>query len=530
MTELVDALLLVIGVAAVSGLARFARVSGPILLVLVGLAASYLPNVPDYELSPEVVLLFFLPLLLYSGALSSSYLQIRANLRPIALLSVGLVVFTAVVVGLVAHLVVPGLPLTAAFTLGAIVAPPDAVAAMAVGRRAGLPRRVTTILEGESLLNDATALVLFRVSVAAVVTGAFSVAEAAGRFLLASVGGVAVGVAVSWLLSRLRRHLDDPLVDNTVSLLTPFLAYLPAEAASASGVIAVVVTGLYLAHRGPLLLSYAARLQAQSVWRMVDFLLEGIVFLLIGLQLRRIIAGLPAVPAPRLAGYAAAVLGTVVLTRVAWVFPATYLPRRLSRRPRERDPSPRWQLPAVVSWAGPRGVVSLAAALAIPLTTRSGAPFPQRNLILFLVFTVILGTLVLQGLSLPAVIRRLGLHADPQRDTLAEAAARHAAARAARERLEELLADVKREPPADVVQRLRDETEVRSNAAWERLGERRDAPETPAAAYRRLRREMLRAERAVFVRFRDEGRLDDEVLRRVQRDLDLEEAILVSGD
>jgi Na+/H+ antiporter len=513
---------LLIGATSVAGLARRLRFPAPILLVLVGLAVAFVPGVPDYTLDPELVLLLILPPLLYSAALESSFVGFRANLRPIGFLSVGLVLATTIAVGFAVHAVVPGVPLAAAFALGAIVAPPDAVAAAAIGRELGLPRRVLTILGGESLVNDATALTAYRVALGAATGGGMSLLGGVGMFAVAALGGVAVGLALAPLLHRLRVRITEPVLENTLSLVTPFVAYFAAEEVGASGVLAVVVVGLYLSHHQGAT-SYAARLQSAAVWRMIDFLLESVVFALIGLQLPAVLTGLGGRNPITLAGYAALVLGVVVVVRVVWVFPFTYVPRWVSRRIRDRDPSPPWKLPAVIAWAGMRGVVSLAAAFAL------GADFPARDLILFLTFVVVLGTLVVQGFTLPWVIRRLGVGGGEDfADHLAEASAQHRAAAAAMDRLDQLVEEADPAPPPEVVDRLRSMTEHRRNGAWERLGgtSGADAGETPSAAFRRLRQQMLAAERAAFLDLRDEGHLDDEVLRQVMYELDLEEAML----
>jgi monovalent cation/hydrogen antiporter len=521
--HLVDTLLLVGGAAAVAGVARRLGWSAPLLLVLAGLGASYLPAVPDYKLDPDIVLYLILPPLLFAAAWQSSVISFRQNLRAIALLSVGLVLFTTFVVGVVGYLAIPALPLAAAFTLGAIVAPPDAVAATAIGRRLGLPRRLVRILEGESLVNDATALTAYRVAVTAATAGSFSWLVGFGEFSLAAVGGVAIGFALAAVALLVLRPLHDPVLENTVVLLTPFLGYGLAEKVHASGVLAVVIAGLVLGHTSPRRQSYATRLQGLMIWKMIGFLLESVVFALIGLQLPAVLESLSGRPAGELAIAVVAVLGAVIVARFIWVYPATYLPRRLIRRVRERDPMPPWSYPTVIGWAGMRGVVSLAAAFALP------ADFPQRDLILFLTFSVVIGTLVLQGFTLPWLIRRLGVTAEESAvDTLAEAAAQHAAATAALQRLDELLAE-NGAIPEETVQRLREKAEIRQLGAWERLGGGTAGPgnsETPSASYRRLRRSMLEAERAVFIQLRDEGRIDDDVLRRVQHELDLEEAML----
>jgi len=524
MHALMEIVGLLVGVLVVAGLARRYSLPAPLLLILAGVVVALIPGVPDYELDAEFVLILVLPPLLYSAAINGSLLDFKANLRAIGLLSVGYVLFCTALVGLVAWALIPGMPPGAAFALGAVVAPADAVAAVAIARRLGLPSRILTILEGESLVNDATAITALRVATAAVVTICFSWLEAGTRFLWASAGGVVIGLAVAFAISAIRRRLDDPVVENALSLITPFLAFIPAEELGASGVVSVVLTGLILGHRSSDLLTSAARLQAQSVWRMIDFALESLVFALIGLQLRGLIEALDAYPVNRLVLYAAAVCATVVLSRFLWVFPVTYLPRWLSPRLASRDPAPSWQSMAVISWAGMRGVVTLAAALSIPLVTESREEFPHRDLIIFLSFCVIAVTLIGQGGTLPWVIRHLNVRRDDTQDLLAEAQAAHTAASAALKRLDELI-EAEEELPPGVADRLRDKSEQRRLRAWERLGGQ-DA-ETPTAAYRRLRLEVLQVERDSLVQMRNEGRITDEVLRVLQEDLDIEEALIV---
>lgn len=529
MDSLLQALLLIVGVAGVAGLARRYNWSAPVLLVVAGLVVSAVPGVPDYRLDPELVLVFFLPPLVYSAALNSSLTAVRANARPIGLLSVGLVAFTTAAVAVVARTVVPGLTWSAAIALGAILGPTDAVAATAIARRVGLPARIVTVLEGESLLNDATALVTLRVAVAAAVSGSVSLTDIGRRIVLAVVGGTAVGLGAAYVIAFLRRRTDDPLIENTLSLLTPFFAYLPAEALGASGVLAVVVTGLRLSHDAPILLSPAARLQEHAIWSLIDFLLEGVVFALIGLQLPMIVSNLTGHSVASLVGAAAAVTAAVVISRYVWIFPVMYLPR-LVPAIRHNDPTPTWRVPAVLSWAGMRGVVSLAAAFSLPLTTKSGAPFSDRDVIIFLTLVVIVATLVGQGFTLSRVVRWSGLRRDETAELLEEAAAQQRAAQAAVSRLAALTADG--ETPDGVAEQLKEKAEWRQNSAWERLGGSSGGVpgrETPSAAYRRLRLEMLLAERGEFLALRDRGRITDDVLRRVQRDLDLEEAILSRG-
>ncbi|MCK2217362.1 Na+/H+ antiporter [Actinomadura sp. ATCC 31491] len=517
-------LLLVAGGAiAVAAVARRKGWPAPLLLVAAGLLVS--PLVPAVPLDPELVLYVFLPPLLYSAALDSSYLRLRDVKRAVALLSIGLVLFTAVVVGFVVHLMLPALPMPLAFALGAIIAPPDAVAAVAVGRRLGLPRQALTILIGESLFNDATALTLYRVAIGALTGGTIDLMHSGWQFLTATAGGVAIGLALAVAFAWLFTLTRDSLVENTLMLLIPFAAYLAAETVHASGVIAVVIVGLYLGYRMHLR-GFGTRLVSDAVWKVTDFFLETIVFALIGLQLVTVIRGISGYSAWQVAGYAAAVLGVTILTRFVWVFTATSVIKLLSRR---GSRAPTRQQSVILGWAGMRGVVSLAAAFALP----PGVPPRDRAMLLFLTFTTVIGTLLVQGTTFPALIRRLGVSSDQEQyeDRLAEAAAQQAALEAGLAELERLVAEQDNEPDEiqkQVIDQLREKSWRRSLSAWERLGggTGQGGAETPSNLYRRLRREMLQAERQVFVRLRDERRLDDEVLREVMAQLDFEEAIL----
>ncbi|MFJ1710229.1 Na+/H+ antiporter [Streptomyces sp. NPDC088260] len=516
---------LVAASTAVAGAARRTPVPAPLLLVAAGLIASYLPGVPTYTLDAHVVLPLLLPPLLYTAAVDSSYLDLRANLRPVALLSVGYVLFATVAVGWLAYRLVPDLPLTAALVLGAVVAPPDAVTAAAIARRVGLPGRVTTVLQGESLVNDATAITAYKVALAAAVGEGMSWGAGIGEFFLAAVGGVVVGLVLMVPLHWLRTHLREALLQNTLSLLIPFVAYAAAERVHASGVLAVVVVALYLGHRS-WQVDFATRLQEEAVRKMVAFVLESAVFALIGLQLPFVLKGLGAYAVGDAVWYAVLVFLAVVVVRFVWVFPATYLPRWLSRRIRAREPDTDWTAPLIVGWAGMRGVVSLAIAFSIPFTVSDGSPFPARNLVLFLTFTTVIGTLVIQGLSLPLLVRVLRIPGrDAKTETLAEAQAQSEASAAAEARLDELLADDRNQLPGPLADRLRTVLERRRNAVWERLGAADPVTgESADDTYRRLSREMIDAERAVFVTLRDERRIDDEMLRTLLRRLDLEEA------
>ncbi len=514
-----------------AAVARHYNVSAPLVLVVAGLLAGLIPGFKEIELSPALVLYVLLPPLLWSAGLESSYVALRRNIRPIGLLAVGLPLATTFAVGYVAYKIVPELTIAAALTLGAIVAPPDAVSATAVGRRLGLPRRMMTLLGGESLLNDATALTAYKVSLAAAIGAAATWSSGLATFALAAAGGVVVGVALGFLTAFIRWRLDDPLVESAVGLVAPFIIYLAAEEIHGSGVLAVVVAALILGQKSTRA-GYATRLQDNAVWKALTLILESFAFLMIGLQLPMVVGELKGITAAVIAISSVAVLATVILVRIFWIFVGTYLPRLLSKRVRDREPAPRPAEVFVVAWAGMRGVVSLAAAFGVPMTTLSGAPFPGRPQLVFLTFVVVIGTLLLHGLTLPWLIRRLGVQGDDARtDAIAAAAAQDKAARAAADRLDEVLAEEKatdvHERAADV---LRGWNTRRRNSAWERLGrDEEEIGESPVSAFRRLRLEMLAAERATFIAERDSGQIDDQVLREVLRGLDLEEATLNRG-
>jgi monovalent cation/hydrogen antiporter len=497
------------------------RIPYPILLVLGGLALGFVPGIPQLALPPDVVLVAVLPPLLYLSAYRTSLRELRANTRAIGILAIGLVVATTVTVAVVAHAAVDGMGWSAAFTLGAVVAPTDPIAATAIMRRLGVPRRLVSIIESESLVNDGTALVLYRVAVVATVSGTFSIWELSWRFVWAVVGGVGIGFVVGYVVAEVRRRLDNPPVEVTLSLMTGYLAFIPANAASASGVIAVVTAGVYLGWRTPELTSVQTRLQGEAVWSIIAFVLNALLFALVGLQLSRILDALTGPSAGELARWGLVVTGTVIFTRIAWLPIFTHLPRLLWR---SSAPAKPFAHTFLLSWAGMRGAVSLAAALAIPLVTDAGAPFPERDLIIFLTFCVILGTLVLQGLSLPALIRAMRIEPDRSEEE-EDARARIRAAEAALERLNELAAeDWVRD---DTAERLRGLYGFRVNRFSSRFDDGADgAIEEQSQSYQRLRRELLDAERAAVAQLGRSGEISGDVVNRVRRDLDLEDARL----
>jgi monovalent cation/hydrogen antiporter len=511
-------LVLMVAVGGLSMLAGTVRVPYPILLVLGGLVLGFVPGMPSAELPPDLVLVLFLPPLLYQAAFFSSPRDLRANARPITLLAVGLVLVTICAVATVAHTLVPGLPWAAAFALGAIVSPTDPLAATAIARRLGVPRRLVTVLEGESLVNDATALVAYRLAVGAVVAGSFTLWAAGLQFVSRGIGGVAIGLAVGWLIAEARRRIEDPVVEIVLSVVTGYAAYLPAELLGVSGVLAAVTAGLYVGWHAPELASPSTRLLGFSFWEVLVYLLNAVLFVLVGLQLNLILTGVSGSSAVVLVGQAALVAAVVIGVRVGWGFTVPYLVRVLDRRPAQvaRRVGPRERL--VSSWSGMRGAVSLAAALALP------EDFPQRNLILFVTFGVILATLILQGLTLPWLIRRLGVHRDDS-EAQEELRGRLRATDAALARLEELAGEGWTRD--DTVERMRGLYQFRRRRLKARAGYLADdGAQDRSLAYQRLVRELLEAQRREIVRLRNRGEISNEVMHRIERDLDLEDSRL----
>ena len=510
-------LAIVVTVAFVAGGSRRLGWSPPLVLVVVGVIASFLPGVPTFELDPDLVLVGLLPPLLYAAAIRTSLIDFRQTKQALFLLAVVLVGVTTVAVGLVAWWAVPSISIAAALALGAVVAPPDAVAATAVARRIGMPRRITTILEGESLVNDATALVALTAAITAI-TSTVTPLEVGWNFVVAAGGGLLIGLAATWLLATIRRRITDPLLDTTLSFTAPYVAFLPAEAIDASGVLAVVVTGLLLGHKAPTLQSAASRLAESTNWRTVQFMLENAVFLLIGLQIRPILENVrdSDLSLGRIVLICGAVLLATVLVRALYVMAAVWIYHHGTDRMRARSWS--WSEGAVVSWAGMRGVVTLAAVFLLPDET------PQREVLQLAAFTVVAGTLLIQGTTLPWLVARLRLPVpSPAEDALQSAALISKASRAGLERLEEVRAP---HDPEEVIHQLRERADLRANGIWERLGRSQAEIEPPAATYRRLRLEMLDAERNMIVHARDAGYVDDVVLRAAMTAVDLEESLL----
>jgi len=534
-------------IVAVRGIAERTGLPAAALLTLVGIGYAFLPG-PNVPLDPDLVLTLVIPPLLYSAALDSSLLAIRRNLRSVVSLSVLLVLVTALLIGVGLNLFVTGATLAAGIALGAAVAPPDPVAALSVGRKVGLPPRLITLIQGEGLLNDATALTILSVAVAAAHGGGFSFAGALGKFLLASVGGVAAGAVVAYGVRPLRRLRRDPLSSNAISLATPFVAYLLGEAVHVSGVLAVVVAGLIIGHNSPYWASGASRLQTDAVWRLVDFLLEGFVFLLIGQQLPTVIRGLGSYGVPTVVEASAVTVGVVVLLRPLWLWLTEHLPQALHTRlgaqaDTEESTDDGGRVPVnrlsgreivVLSWAGTRGVISLAAIFTLPLVTAEGTPFPLRNLLLFCTFLVVLVTLVGQGLTFGPLVRALKLRADKADEARLRNEARVAAVEAAVVRLDELKAEEHDALDGHAIDTLRAQLCTR-RARYQRridLLETAEAGEIPMSpqyeAALGVRRAVIDAQRDELLRWRDVGRLPDESLRILERELDHEEGLLPS--
>ncbi len=522
-TELVVLGILVASAALVI-VGQAARIPYPVVLVLGGLALGFAPGVPTVSLDPDLVLLIVLPPLLYAAAFFSSLRDLRDNVQPIGLLSIGLVIATTAGVAVVAHAFVDDLSWEASFVLGAVVSPTDPVAATSIAGRMGAPRRVVTIVEGESLVNDATALVIYKFAVAAAVTGSFSLMDASFDFVVNVLGGLGVGLVIGWIVTWVRRRLDDPTTEIAVSLMTAYFAYLPAIALDVSGVVAAVTVGIYLGWHAPELVSPATRMQSFAVWEVLVFVLNALLFTLLGLQFESILDALEGFSPAELISYGVIVSVAVIAIRIVWVFPLTYLPRWLFQHARGMHDHPPWQHPLMVAWSGMRGAVSLAAALAIPLHTDAGTPFPERDLIIFITFCVILATLVLQGLTLPWLIRHLDVGDEHERET-EESKARLQATRVALARLDELEnEDWVRDDTAERMRALLGYRKRRFAARFD--GDDEGHFEKRSLNYQHLQREILEAQREALAELRRAGKIDDEVMRRVQRDLDLEDTRL----
>jgi len=524
--QLETIILLLVAVLALAAFARKLVVPYPILLVIGGLVLGLVPGVPSFRLDPDIVFLVFLPPILWAAAYFTSWRDFRSNLRPITLLAVGLVLATTAAVAVVAHIMLPGLGWAGAIALGAIVSPPDAVSATAVAKRLVLPRRVVTILEGESLVNDATALILYRAAVMAAISGTFMMSETVLDFFLAAGMGVVIGLLVGVVARWALKLMKDSFSEIAVTLLSPYIAWVLAEQAHASGVLACVAGGLYLRQHFSEAVAPTTRIQARAVWDFLVFVLNGVIFILIGLQLGALREAIPSGMFVPLMLTGALVSLTAIVVRLIWVPLAAWIPRLLSSSLRARDPMPHWSVLFIIGWTSMRGIVSLAAALALPLTTASGAPFPFRAEIILITFSVILATLVLQGLSLTPLIRALNLKEDGALER-EEMQAREHAATAALVRLDEVANEGW--PLPEHLDQMR----VHYGDRVQRYTTDGTAPECTAGAieiFRRLRHETLTAERLAVIGLRNEGVISDDVLHRIEHELDVEALQLGIGE
>jgi Na+/H+ antiporter len=516
-------LLLVAVLVVVALVAQRLRVAPPILMMIAGIALALVPGLPRFELSPEFVLLFVLPPVIYAAGVAMSWREFRFNLRPIGLLAIGGVVFTTCALAAAMHYAL-GLDWSLGFLLGAIIAPPDAVAPIAIARDLGVPRRIRVVLEGEGLVNDATALVIYRFAVLAVTTGVFSLGRAVGVFGVILAGEIVYGVAIGWLSLQLRRWAHNTRVEIVLSLMTPYVAFWPLAHLGGSGVLAAAAAGLYVSWRGPLQISSATRLQGIFFWDLAIYLIDGLVFLYTGLQMRMLVEGIHVGELRWLLLAAGLTAGIAIAARFLWTFPIIYVPRWISRKLAARDPAPPWQPSFMVAFTGIRGVVSLAAALAIPITTRDGRPFPHRDMFLFVAFSVIVITLIGQGLALPRMIRRLGLARGGEEERRLELeqqrAARHQVIDTARQTLELIAAE--RAVPDDIVR------EIQVHIDDQRRHVPPDTEDSLALArsITGLRAELIGEQRRLLHQLLRDGKLSDESRRRIERELDLEEETL----
>jgi CPA1 family monovalent cation:H+ antiporter len=521
-TGMVETILLMMAVlAAVAVAAKRLAVPPSVLLVVAGLGIALVPGLPNIDLPPELILLIFLPPLIYSAGVAMSWREFRFNLRPIALLAFGCVIFTTCAIAVVTHYLLH-FSWGVGFLLGAIISPPDVVAPLAVAQKLGLPRRLIVVLEGEGLANDATALVLYRFAVAAVSTGTFSLESAAGEFVMIVVGEIIYGIGVGWLSLRLRQWAQEPRVEITLSLMTPYLAFWVPAHLGGSGVLATVACGLYVSWNGPLLIPYATRLQGIFFWDLVVYLIEGMVFLITGLQVRTLAVHAHDLSIRELVIATLLTTAIAVIARFVWVFPATYIPRWLNPRLRKRDPSPPWQAPFFLAFTGIRGVDSLAVALAIPYTVASGAPFPQRDTILFVTFGIIVITLIGQGSVLGKVAHWLGLLRESKKERAheikAELTARAAALEEVTKRLDKAIKA--HELPENIARHLRTRNAAREQILPKNLEDGLEEVRETA----KVKKELIDAERQFIYQLLQDGKITDEARRRIEYELDLEEA------
>ncbi len=532
MIHSIEMILALLGaVVGLEVLARRVDLPSPFLLLPAGILLGFIPHAPHFTLDPELVLDVFLPPLVYSGAALGSWVEFRRNLRSIGLLSIGGVLISTAAVAAAAHALIPDFDWATACVLGAVVSPPDEVAAISIARRLGIPRGMSAILEGEGLVNDAPALTIYRLAAAAIVTRSFSILGATGSFAGILVGETLWGLAVGWSVLRLRRLLRNPPLEVSLSLLTPFIAYLPAELAGGTGVLATVAAGLYVSYANSSLVPAITRMQAVSIWQVIELILDGILFLVAGMQLPRILAALSSVAPRFLVAYGLGAIAVVIAARFAWIFGTVPLLKVLGLPLRRGEPNPRWQRLFIVSWCGMRGAISLAAALSIPLVTEAGGPFPGRDLIIFLAFCVIVGTLLAQGLSLPWLIRKFGIDREGRRERASAGHQEVDARRRSTEAALALLAARRKEKayPDRLLTQLEKQYRERHYQFSAHLGGDHEGALQHEADHINVQSELIAEERSAMLELRRSGAIDDETLRRIERDLDLQEMRLRQG-
>lgn len=523
MQNIATVIILLAVVTALAQLTDLIKVPSPILLVLAGIGIGFVSWIPPVTLHPDIIFLIFLPPILYDAAWSTSWPEFKAAKRPITLLAIGCVIFTTLSVAWVAHMFIPGMGWAEAFVLGAIVSPPDAVAAAAVIKGLNVPKRVLTILEGESLVNDATGLIVYRFGVAAVVTGAFSIWEAGYTFLLVAAGGIFLGLVLGWFFKIIHKITpDNATTDTTFTFITPYVAYLFAESIHVSGVLAVVVAGLYLRWNSSEIFSQETRLQAYGAWKTVIFILNGIIFILIGLQLPNISESIHEHSFSTLMKYGVIISAAAVIGRILWVIPATYLPRWLNKKIRTTEPKPRKRLVAIVAWSGMRGVVSLAAAMALPLMIAGAKPFPNRNLIIFLTFSVIFATLIVQGLTLRPLIRWMGIKAD-EKEQEDEDLARLKISASLIEHIEE---NYSLQLSEEALSQIKTKYEIRIQR-MRKGGKKERVEDEKIKQFHTIQHELLDKERKLVMDLRNNGNISEEALRKIEYELDLEQTRLI---
>jgi len=524
-------LILLVTVVVLEAAARRLALPSPFLLLPAGILLGFVPRFPTITLDPNLVLLVFLPPLVYAGSALGSWTEFRRNIRPISLLSIGCVLFTTAFVALAAHSLIPGFGWAEAFVLGAIISPPDEVAAISIARRLGIPKGISAVLEGEGLVNDATALTVYRVAAAAVVTHSFSWINAGGTFSMMVAGEIAWGVMVGWVMLRVRRMLHNTSLEVTLSLLTPFIAFLPVERLGGTGVLATVSAGLYVGYMSSQLVAATTRLELVPVWQIIEFVLDGILFLVAGLQLHRILAPLSRTNHVLLCAYGIGIGLLVIVLRIAWVFMIAQMQTMFGLKLRRGEPNPRWQRLFIVSWSGMRGAISLAAALSIPLLTSAGAAFPQRDMVIFLTFCVIVSTLLLQGLSLPWLIRLLGIDREGRQERAASGHQEIEARRQAAEAALALLAARRKDGsyPEALLDRIEDQYRYRSAQFRAHLDGDHDGAVQHGTHRYNVQAELIETERSVMLQLRHSGVIDDDILRRIEKDLDLQEMRLRQG-